>query len=84
MQLVFNEEKVKEILFKNGIYPNLNGFYAILLCVKYAKEYFLENGTLCSTTKYLYPKVAEVLKTTPSRIERNLIHSLYTHWWLIV
>lgn len=66
--------KTKEILLKNGIYPNLNGFYAILLCVKYAKEYFLKNGKKCQTTKYLYPMVAETLKTTPSRIERNIRH----------
>ncbi len=68
--------KTKELLIKNGIHPNLQGFYAILLCVKYAREYLLKHGVPCSTTYYLYPKVAEALNTKPNRVERNIRHSI--------
>ena len=64
--------KIKEFLLESGVYPNRKGFYAIILCVKYAKEYFIKTGKKYVLSKELYPKVAEVLKTTSVSVERNI------------
>lgn len=64
--------KTKEFLLESGVYPNRKGFYAIILSIKYAKEYFIKTGKKYVLSTELYPMVAEVLKTIPANVERNI------------
>ena len=62
---------IREFLLQSGIYPNMNGYYPIILAVDYVKESLLK-GKKLSITKELYPKIAEKLGTTPTKVERNI------------
>lgn len=71
------EEVVNEILQKVGIPLNLKGYHylkaAILLSLK-------EPKLLESITKLLYPTIAKECESTPSRVERDIRHSIEVAW----
>jgi two-component system response regulator (stage 0 sporulation protein A) len=46
---------------------------AIMMCVK-------DNDIINSITKQLYPSIARVYNTTPSRVERAIRHAIEVAW----
>ena len=63
---------VSEFLIALGIRPHLDGF-------KYL-NYLLQSdiSDKGGVTTYLYPAIAEVFNTTPSRVERAIRHAIET------
>ncbi len=62
-------KEISEWLISKGFVPNLKGF--IYICE--AVENY-DNGI--SLIKELYPKIAQKFDVTPSRVERNIRHSI--------
>lgn len=63
------EKRTKEILNALNIKINLSGYWYWIEAVKYVIE---SNKTSYSMTKEIYIHVAEVFKTTSTRVERAL------------
>lgn len=67
------EQKVSEMLLELGVPANLKGFRylktAILMC-------FDDETKIEHITKSIYPDIANIYHTTPSRVERGMRHSL--------
>lgn len=65
--------EIQELLLKIGITPNLRGFNyivdAVLLIASDKSKYWY-------VTKELYPKIAEMYNSTPTRIERCIRHAI--------
>lgn len=68
--------EVSELMRQVGIPAHIKGYYyireSILLNIK-KQEYI-------STTKELYPKIAQKFNTTPQRVERAIRHAIETTW----
>ena len=68
---------VSDIMHQIGVPAHIKGYqylrYAIILTVN---DYTMMN----SVTKELYPTVAKVFKTTPSRVERAIRHAIEVAW----
>ncbi len=68
-----NETEVTRIIHKLGVPANIRGYQyirtGILMAIK-------EPEILGSITKWLYPDIAKVYKTTPSRVERGIRHAI--------
>ena len=71
------EMKVKNLLHHIGIPNNINGYQfltdAIILAIR-------DKNVVKSMTKILYPKVAEMNGTIPSRAERAMRHGIEVAW----
>lgn len=71
------EGMVTEIIRKIGIPANIKGYRylrnAILLAAK-------DSTILDSITKRLYPEIADLNNTTPSRVERAIRHAISSAW----
>lgn len=71
------EIKVKDILHRLGTPANIKGYQfltdAIVLAVR-------DRDALESITKIIYPDVAKMHKTTPSRVERAIRHAIEVTW----
>lgn len=71
------EITVTEIIHKIGVPAHIKGYHylrdSIVLCVKDAEM-------INSVTKILYPTVAQLYKTTPSRVERAIRHAIEVAW----
>lgn len=71
------EEVVTQALIKIGIPAHLQGYQycrsAIILSIK--DTYLVDK-----ITKDLYPGIAKLYKTTPSRVERAIRHAIITAW----
>ena len=70
----FNLERtVTDILRSLGIPANINGYRfirdAVMICVA-------DKGKLDGVTKVLYPEVAKLNNSTPSRVERGIRHAI--------
>ena len=65
------KKKIFNLLNTVGVPCNLKG----RLCIEIALEIVNEKGII-STTKELYPNIAERLGTTPSRVERAIRHAI--------
>lgn len=67
------QDTVSVALMKLNIRPHINGFHyiasAVEICVQNPAE-------LKGITKELYPRVAEIHGTTPSRVERGIRHAI--------
>lgn len=67
------EQKISEKLTSLNIMPNLQGFdylkTAILLC--YENKSYIHG-----ITKTLYPELAKIYNSTPSKIERSIRHAI--------
>lgn len=71
------EQQIKSTLKELGVSPNLLGYY----CLTAAVELLMDDFTLVNKkTKELYPKLAEIFGTTPSRIERRIRNAVQTGW----
>ncbi len=68
---------VSDIMHQIGVPAHIKGYqylrYAIILTVN---DYTMMN----SVTKELYPTVAKMFKTTPSRVERAIRHAIEVAW----
>lgn len=78
----WNEHRIEEVwlssqLLRLGMPQHLKGFkciiIAVVLCVKHPE--YLDEMT-CS----LYPAVAQIMHTTPSRVERAIRYVIETAW----
>jgi len=71
------EKRVTEIIRAAGIPAHIKGYKylreAILLVIK-------DDDAIESITKMLYPTLANIFKTTPTRIERAIRHSIEVAW----
>lgn len=64
---------VEDILLKEfGVPYSINGFVLLRDCIAYVVKAGEENTTSIGITKILYPEVAKMHYTTPSRLERNV------------
>lgn len=66
-----NRNKVEDALFAIGIPANMKGFKYIVD----AMEIIERDGCTISITGVLYPEVADMNRTTPSRVERAIRHA---------
>lgn len=66
-----NRNKVEDVLFAMGIPANVKGFKYIIDAV----EIISRDGCTVSITGVLYPEVADMNHTTPSRVERAIRHA---------
>lgn len=66
-----NRNKVEDVLFAIGIPANMKGFKYIIDAV----EIISRDGCTVSITGVLYPEVADMNHTTPSRVERAIRHA---------
>lgn len=66
-----NRNKVEDVLFAMGIPANVKGFKYIVD----AMEIIERDGCTVSITGVLYPEVADMNRTTPSRMERAIRHA---------
>lgn len=71
------EIMVSEIMHQIGVPAHIKGYQylrtAIVLSIN-------DNDMLESVTKILYPTVAKMFKTTPSRVERAIRHAIEVAW----
>lgn len=71
------EIMVSEIMHQIGVPAHIKGYQylrtAIVLSIN-------DNDMLDSVTKILYPTVAKMFKTTPSRVERAIRHAIEVAW----
>ena len=70
-------QEVTKILHEVGIPPHIKGYQylrtAILLAIK-------DVTVMYRVTKVLYPMVAKMYDTTPSRVERAIRHAIELAW----
>lgn len=66
-----NRNKVEDVLFAIGIPANVKGFKYIVDAIEVIERY----GCTVSITGVLYPEVADMNHTTPSRAERAIRHA---------
>lgn len=66
-----DRNKVEDVLFAIGIPANVKGFKYIVD----AMEIIERDGCTVSITGVLYPEVADMNRTTPSRVERAIRHA---------
>ena len=69
-----NRNKVEDVLFAIGIPANVKGLKYIID----AMEIIERDGCTVSITGVLYPEVADMNHTTPSRVERDIRHAFET------
>ena len=71
------EIKVTEILHQIGVPAHIKGYHylrdSIIMCVEIP-------DIINAVTKRLYPAVAKVYNTTPSRVERAIRHAIEVAW----
>lgn len=68
------EEYLNNWMLEMGIPQDILGYYYIMASVFYATEDI--NLVVRNITKQLYPKVAELCDSTPSRVERAIRHAI--------
>lgn len=68
------EEYLDRWMLKMGIPQDILGYYYIMAAVFYTVED--ANLVVRNVTKELYPKVAELCDSTPSRVERAIRHAI--------
>lgn len=66
------DTKLRRLLYDWGVPPHVKGFRYIASVVEIAME---DLETLDMITKVLYPKIARMHNTTPSRVERAIRHA---------
>ena len=71
------EKDVTDILRGIGVPAHIRGYYYIREAVVIAAD---DSDILAAVTKELYPAVAKVYSTTPSRVERAIRHAIEVTW----
>ena len=71
------EVMVTDVLHDVGVPANIQGYNYVRTAIVLA----IKNGDVLNrVTKELYPSVAQIHKTTPSRVERSIRHAIETAW----
>lgn len=71
------EAKVTKMIHQLGIPAHIKGYSYIRTAIMIA---YKDKNAINSVTKVLYPKVAEIYETTPSRVERAIRHAIEVAW----
>ena len=74
---VKKDDHIIDVLQKIGIPINLKGYHYLKTAIKISID---DPKLLESITKLLYPEIAKIMETTPSRVERDIRHSLEVAW----
>lgn len=71
------EEKISEIFISIGIPPHIKGYAYLREGIKMTIEHpYIINAV----TKKLYPSIAKIFSTTPSKVERAIRHAIEVAW----
>lgn len=70
-------ERITQLMIELGMSANLLGFNYIREAIRLS---VIDIGILNAITKRLYPDIAKQFKTTPSRVERAIRHSIEVAW----
>ena len=70
-------KRISEIFMTIGIPANIKGYHYLREAIRITVEY---PKIMDSITKELYPAVAKVFNTTPSKVERAIRHSIEVGW----
>lgn len=71
------EEKISEIFISIGIPPHIKGYSYLREGIKMTIQ---QPYIINSVTKELYPSIAKVFSTTPSKVERAIRHAIEVAW----
>ncbi len=71
------DERLSEVFIYAGIQPHIKGYSFLREAVKLAVR---DPDILNSITKRLYPAVAAMFDTTPSKVERAIRHAIEVAW----
>ena len=71
------DERLSSIFIRAGIPPHIKGYQFLREAVKLAVAY---PEMINSITKKLYPTIAEIYQTTPSKVERAIRHAIEVAW----
>lgn len=71
------DERLSSIFIRAGIPPHIKGYQFLREAVKLAVMY---PEMINAITKKLYPSVAELFNTTPSKVERAIRHAIEVAW----
>ena len=71
------DERLSSIFIRSGIPPHIKGYTFLREAVKLSVIY---PEMINSITKRLYPTIAEMYDTTPSKVERAIRHAIEVAW----
>ena len=71
------EAEVTGTLHKLGVNANIKGYLYLRTAIMLTVE---QGGAMSAVTKVLYPTVAKLHDTTPSRVERAMRHAISSAW----
>ena len=71
------EKDVTDMIHEIGVPAHIKGYQYLRSAIKLSVE---DNEMLGSVTKLLYPTVAKMYSTTPSRVERAIRHAIEVAW----
>ena len=71
------DEKLSKVFLSVGIPAHIKGYQFLREAIKLTIE---EPNIINSITKRLYPAVAEIFDTTPSKVERAIRHAIEVAW----
>ena len=71
------DERLSSIFIRAGIPPHIKGYQFLREAVKLAVAY---PDMINSITKKLYPTIAEIYQTSPSKVERAIRHAIEVAW----
>jgi len=71
------ESRITHILNMLGVPAHLKGFHYARKAIAVKSE---NNESVCAVTKVIYPYVAKIYNTTPSRVERAIRHAIELAW----
>lgn len=71
------EMMVTDIIHQIGVPAHIKGYYYLRDSIILSVEH---HDTMTSITKHLYPEVAKINFTTPSRVERAIRHAIEVAW----
>ncbi len=72
------EAQTGKMLREVGVPPHLKGYTYLVDAIMMSYEH--DPGHECSITKLIYPSVARMNQTTPSRVERAMRHAIEVAW----
>ena len=71
------EQRIRELLTELGTPDHIKGHRFIVTALLFIVK---DPDIMDAVTKEIYPKVAEVHRTTPSRVERAIRHAVEVTW----
>lgn len=71
------DEKIANIFMTIGIPPHIRGYSYLREAIKLAVE---KPAIISSITKELYPNVATIMNSSPSKVERAIRHAIDVAW----